>query len=252
MLSRIAKVTAASLGCIVVGLANSGCGDCAQAKVTTVTRTSGCAPKCTIPAGSVASDLPPSARPGECFAKVFVPAEFKTVSERVCVREASERVEIVPAKYEWVEERVCVKEPCKRLVEVPARYETKQVTVETGPSHTDWVVNRDCLPPGNQPTRDVFCLVKHPPTCETISVTKLVSPATVREETIPGNFETVRRQKLVESAKCRKVTIPAQFENVQKRVKVCDGRMVWKRVECKMPEALSMDSGGKWRLHNGN
>ncbi len=243
MLSRVTKITAASVGCILVSLANAGCGKCAEARVTSVSA-------CANPPGTFAGDLPPSARPGECFAKVFVPAEFKTVTERVCVREASEKVEIIPARYEWVEERVCVKDQIKQLIEVPARYETKQVTVQTHPGHTDWVVNRDCLPPRNQPTRDVFCLVKHPPTCETVQVTKMVEPAKVREEIIPAEYTTVRRQKLVEPAKCRKVCIPAQYETVQKRVKVCDGRLVWKRVHCEMPEALTLDKGGNWRLNN--
>ena len=39
------------------------------------------------------ADLPPNAKPGECFARVLIPERYETNSERVMVREASERIE---------------------------------------------------------------------------------------------------------------------------------------------------------------
>ena len=50
-------------------------------------------------AAVVAQLLPSDAKPGECYAKVFVPEQFESRTESVCTREASERLEIVPAKY---------------------------------------------------------------------------------------------------------------------------------------------------------
>ena len=47
-----------------------------------------------------------------------------TVTEKVLVKQASEKIEVVPAKYEWVEEKVLVKEASKELKVVPAVYET--------------------------------------------------------------------------------------------------------------------------------
>ncbi len=47
--------------------------------------------------------LPPNAKPGECYARVFVPPRYQTVTQRVLSRQASERVETIPAKYEEVE-----------------------------------------------------------------------------------------------------------------------------------------------------
>ena len=49
--------------------------------------------------------LPPGATPGECYARVFVPAEYKTTTAQVLKQEASARLEIIPAKYEVVEEQ---------------------------------------------------------------------------------------------------------------------------------------------------
>ena len=65
---------------------------------------------------------PPDAQPGECYAKVLVPAKYETISEKVVKREASEKVTIVPAKFEWVEERVLSKEASETLTVVPAVY----------------------------------------------------------------------------------------------------------------------------------
>jgi inosine/xanthosine triphosphate pyrophosphatase family protein len=48
--------------------------------------------------------LPPNAKPGECYARVFVPPTYKTETAQVITREASERVEIIPARYEKVTE----------------------------------------------------------------------------------------------------------------------------------------------------
>lgn len=259
MLVRMIQATGAALCCAVM-LANTGCGECARGtQVTTVSKPcktpcgtpcgSPCgetkvtqvvhksSEPCLKPAGESTAELPPNAKPGECYAKVFVPPEFKTVSERIMVKEASERIEIVPAKYEWIEERVCVKDASTRLVEVPAEYADREVTVQTANAHTDWEVNKNglCELPANTPAKDVFCLVNYPAEKRTLSTRCLVKPARVVSETVPAQYETVRREKLVSAATTRKICIPAEYENVEKTVKVCDGRMAWKQVECEFP-----------------
>ena len=108
---------------------------------------------------------PPDAQPGECYAKVLLPAKFDTISEKVLKREASERVTIVPARFEWVEERVLSKEAVEtlevepavfrwveekvmvepastRLVSVPAEFETVSERVLDTPEQTVWKKGR--------------------------------------------------------------------------------------------------------------
>lgn len=180
----------------------------------------------------------PNAAPGECWAKCFIPPEVTTVSERVCVKEASERVEIIPAEYEWVEEQVCVKPASTQLVEVPAQYETVTQTVVVEPGRTDWVREDSgrCAAlagqPGGAAACDVFCLVSHPPIEKTIQVERMVQAASIREIEIPAEFQTLRTQRLVRPATCRRIEIPAEFAMVEKTVKVSDGRWEWKRVVC--------------------
>lgn len=180
----------------------------------------------------------PNASPGECWAKCFIPPQVQTVTERVCVREASERVEIIPAEYEWVEEQVCVKPPSTQLVEVPAQYETVTQNVIVEPGHTDWVrEDAGRCPtltgqPGGAAACDVFCLVSYPPVEKTITVERLVKAASIREVPIPAEFQTIRTQRLIRPATCKRIEIPAEFADVQKTVKVSDGRWEWKRVVC--------------------
>jgi len=177
------------------------------------------------------SDLPPNAVPGECYAKAFVPAKFETVTERVCVREAAERVEIVPAQYEWVEEKVVMKDATTLLEEVPAQFEWREHQVEVDRGSTGWVLTKGC--PG-QPARDVFCLLTNPPATKTVRTQCLVKAASVREVSIPAQYETVRREKLVSAPTTRKVCIPAEFETIEKTVKVADAKIEWQKVICEI------------------
>ena len=67
--------------------------------------------------------LPPEAKPGECYARVFIPPTYRTASEKILKHGASERLEVVPAKYEWIEKKVLVTEASERLEVVPAKYQ---------------------------------------------------------------------------------------------------------------------------------
>ncbi len=46
--------------------------------------------------------MPSDPKPGECYARVIIPAKYTTSSEQVLKRAASERIEIIPARYEQV------------------------------------------------------------------------------------------------------------------------------------------------------
>lgn len=270
MLSRIVTISTASLFGVAL-LASSGCCETSKGSyVATTTKTckAPCGTKisdpCPKPAGELAAELPPYAKPGECYAKVFVPPTFKTVTERIMVRQASERVEIVPAKYDWVEERILVKDASTELSATPAEFAVREQTIQTAPGHTDWEVNKaaNCDLPKGQPAKDVFCLVRHDPQQTTIRTEVQVKAACVESTTIPAEYQTVRRQKLVSAAATRKVCIPAEFETVEKSVKVCDGRMAWKKVVCELPEiqttsatpnrnAITLNAGKSYSVNTG-
>jgi hypothetical protein len=182
--------------------------------------------------------LPPNAKPGECYARVFVPptyknetaqvitreaserveiipARYEKVTEQVLVREASKKVEIVPETYEWVEERITVKPASERIVEVPAVYETVKETVVDRPAHTVWKKGEGPIQKVDYATGEIMCLVEVPATYKTVTKTVLKSPATTRKVEIPAEYTTVRKQVIKAPATTREVTVPAEYKTVE-------------------------------------
>ena len=178
---------------------------------------------------------PARAASGECWSSVYFPPVLKTVTERVCLKEPSERFEVSPAEYEWVEERVCVKQASKQFVVIPPQYETVTQNVVIDSGHTDWVradENRCRAPGGQKPVSDVFCVVNAPKVEKTLTAERLVQPASMREVEIPAEYQTVRTQRCVKPATSRRIQIPGEFQTVEKTVEVSPGRWEWQRVNC--------------------
>ena len=183
---------------------------------------------------------PPDAQPGECYAKVLVPAKYDTISEKVVKREASEKVTIIPAKHEWVEERILSKESTEtlsvvpavyrwveekimvepastRLVPVPAVYDTVSERVLDRPEQTVWKKGRGPIEKIDNTTGEILCLVVEPATYKTISRTIVKTPATTRSVDVPPVFKTVRKQVVDRPAEVRKTTLPAEYSTIRVR-----------------------------------
>jgi hypothetical protein len=184
--------------------------------------------------------LPPGAKPGECYARVFVPPTYKTVTEQVLKHEASERLEIIPPSYTWETQQVMVKGPSERLETIPATYGWEEETVMTRqesarleevpqvfetvaekvleqPAQTVWKKGTGPIEKINNATGEIMCLVEIPATYKMVSKRVLVSPTTSREVTIPAEYKTVRRQVMQTPPMTRKVEIPAEYAKVRVR-----------------------------------
>lgn len=182
--------------------------------------------------------FPPQADPGQCFARVFVPATYQTVSERVLKREASERVEIIPAqyetvtekvlakeasqklevipaRYEWVEEQILVKPATQKLAEVPAQYETITEKVMIKPAQTVWKKGTGPVQRIDEATGEIMCLVEEPAEYRTVSKRVLKAAATTRMVEEPAVYKTVKKQVLAAPATTRMIEIPAEYRTVQ-------------------------------------
>lgn len=191
-----------------------------------------------------ASLFPPNPKAGECYARVLIPATYRTVSENVLTREASERIEVTPARYETgqetvlvkeastnlevipavyenVPERVLVKPASKTIVEIPAKYDTVTEQVLDKPAHTAWKKGSASLQSGNvlsqstSDTGEIMCLVEVPATYKTVSKRVLVSPARTQVTDIPAEYKTVTKRIVKTPATTREITIPAQYDTVQ-------------------------------------
>ncbi len=182
--------------------------------------------------------LPPDAKPGECYARVYVPPTYKTTEEKVLKKEASEKVEIIPAKYEWVEEQVLVKEASKRLEVIPAKYGWKEekvlikpesVRLETvpavykttteevleSPAQTVWKKGRGPIEKLDNATGEIMCLVEIPAKYRTIQKVVLEKPAATTEVKIPAEYKMVKKQVVLTPATTRTVDIPAEYAAVK-------------------------------------
>lgn len=179
------------------------------------------------------------AKVGECFAEVFLPPVTRTETERVCVRDAYERAEIVPARYEWVEEKVCVKDAGTTLVQEPATFKTEQRVVEVQNGHTSWVVKTEADCRAEDGTRitattPMFCYVNVPPLTKVVVAQTVDKAVNVREVVEPAEYQIVKRNKLVQAAMVKKVSVPAEYEDVSRTVVITPGRVEMRRVVCEL------------------
>ena len=72
-----------------------------------------------LAAPTIAQELPPgNPLPGECFARVIVPAQYSTSTEQIVLRQAGEEIRKIPGRFETVTERVLVQEESFEIVPV--------------------------------------------------------------------------------------------------------------------------------------
>jgi hypothetical protein len=182
--------------------------------------------------------LPPDAKPGECYTRIFIPPTYKTMNKAVIKHEASERVEIVPAQYEWVEEKVLVTAPSERLEvvpaeyewveeevlvreestrieEIPAIYETVTEKVVDRPAQTLWKKGGGLMQKVDDSTGEIMCLVEVPETYKTVRKRVLVQPASTREIKIPAQYKIVRKKVMTKPPAVKKVLIPGEHKMVK-------------------------------------
>ncbi len=182
--------------------------------------------------------LPPNAKPGECYARVFVPPTYRTVSERVLMKEASsrmetfepdfewleekvmikapsEKLEIIPAEFAWVEEEILIKPEHKHLRPVPPVYETVTERVLERPAHTIWKKGKGPIQRIDHATGEIMCLVEVPATYKTVTKQVLVKQASTEQTVTPAKYKTIRRKIMKNPPTVRKIEIPAEYITVK-------------------------------------
>jgi len=189
--------------------------------------------------------LPANARAGECYAKVMVPAVYKTINEKVVIAEASEKIEIIPAKYEQSEVRVPVMQEAEKLVAVPATFETVKEKIEIEPAHTVWklgpgknarnVSDRDLaiaiatgLPKtvkGGQCFNEFLKPAKFESKAEKI----LKTAASEKITTTKPQYKWVEDKVLIKEASEKIVEVPAKYETITEKVLESPAYTTWKK-----------------------
>ncbi len=200
------------------------------------------------------ADYPPSADPGECFARVLIPETTEIVTEQVVDRPETQEIIVIPATYETQTEQVLVKEETITYSTIPAVYETvtEVITVEpertetivipaTFETYTEQVLVRPAYSTwkpgaglfgrgaagtgtanvnGEQATGELLCRVEVPAQYDTVTRTRIATPETTDVRVIPAVTETVTREVVAQPPQVIENVVPAEFGTVTKQVLV--------------------------------
>jgi hypothetical protein len=179
-----------------------------------------------------ASQLPPNAKPGECYARVYSSPKYKTVSKQVMVQPATEEIKILPAKYEMAEKQVLVNEATTEYKEIPAVYKWVSEKILVKEAHTIWKKGRGNIERIDNATGEVMCMIHVPPKYKTVKKRIMVSPARIEEINKPPVYKTIKYKKMVLPPQKQVVPIPAQYKTITRKVQIAEGQMTWKRTMC--------------------
>lgn len=193
-----------------------------------------------------ATNTLPNAKPGECYAKVVLPATYKTETNDIVAKEASEKITIIPAKYEWVKEKVLVKEASKKVVPVKVVYGEVTEKIQLNTARKYWVtsLNKNAIPASsallNSATKGGVnlaaaapghCFVESyvPAKFETKVEKVLIRQASESLAIIPAKYGMVEEKILVKQASTKVVEVPATYETVTEKVLVEPAKTIWKK-----------------------
>ncbi len=206
-------------------------------------------------AGMQTDLLPPNATPGQCYARIWVPPKFQTVTETVETKPTGERLEVIPAKFETVTERILVKEASEKLVTIPATYGTTSEKILVKDSSLHWHYGRNGVQsakhsktqhpdaaflnyarslgmPDNVQPGQCYAEYTQPEKFETVTERMVKSEASQKIDIVPATYSTVEERVLVSEASEKLITVPATYGTVTEKVLVKPAFTTWKVSEC--------------------
>lgn len=191
-------------------------------------------------AGTPPSDMPEGVNAGEAWCRVWVPEEYATVVEKVCVNPASTKTVQIPAKYGTRPKLVCCEEARMCEQTRPAQWKTEKVRRMVCPPRSE--VRRICCPPTElgpcEVQTDCWTKVEHPPVYCEEDCPVCIEPERRWVEYTPAQYKVVPERFLITPARCEQVCVPPVYENRCRKVCVRPGRWEWRRnTACEVPGA---------------
>lgn len=188
--------------------------------------------------------LPADASPGECYARVRTPAEYRTVEEQVITREAREDIRIHPAVYGTQTEQVMVRPASTRMVEVPAVYEMVETQVEISPAKEEWRRGKcNARAIVDNATGECWCRVEVPAVYKTVRERIVTTPASTRTVDVPAEYQNVTKRVIVEAEREERIPVPSVYETNMRQELVSAERIEWVRIECSGKEPAPAETG---------
>lgn len=179
--------------------------------------------------------LPENAQPGKCYARCYIPNQYRYVEEQVVDKPKSYKEQTIPAVYKTVYDTVLVKEEKRITKEVAAEYEYVKEKIMVSPSTTKWVqgeADANCLSADPKDCQ-VMCLVETPAEYKTVTRKVVKSPAYSYDEVIPAEYKVVTRKVLEKEETTVKIDVPATYKTVMNKELVKEGGYQdWREVLC--------------------
>jgi OmpA-OmpF porin, OOP family len=209
------------------------------------------------------------------FRKIVThPAEYRTVTEKVLIKEASTKLEIVPAVWKTRAIEYEAKENASELRVVNATFRQDSQTIETKASSASWQMSGKKPGCESSDPNDCryWCYKPIPASYVSIPLTKLVSDASTQKKNVSGYQKSYTRRVIVSPESTRKIDIPAVYGTVNKTVLVKDawqeevtvdakyktinkevlvskgGLTTWKEVECELVDNTPLPIN--WKLNS--
>jgi len=176
----------------------------------------------------------PSAKPGQCFAKVKINATYKTQSRRILVSKAtSKRVLVRAPQYRYVNNKIQARKAYYKTRTIPAQYRTTNKRVMVKPAYNTWRKGHGAITRIDNMTGEIMCRVKVPAVYKNVSQRVLVRPAQKIRTLVPAVYRTVKQKRFIAPAQYRTVRTPARYKTQNYRVKTGGARYAWRAVLCK-------------------
>ncbi|MCK5854047.1 MAG: peptidoglycan-binding protein, partial [Sulfurovaceae bacterium] len=191
----------------------------------------------------------PNAQAGMCYGKVVIPAQYKTVTEKLLATPESTKLSIVPAEYKSGSERVLDTAASTKIQTVPATYKTESRTITVSPASTGWKtgINPDARVASSAllssaragginletaPSGSCYYEFYSAPQYKTVSEKVLDTAASTRLISKPATFKPGTKRVLVTPESTKLVTVPAQYKTVTEKVQVAPAKKEWKQTKC--------------------
>ena len=190
----------------------------------------------------------PDAKPGECYAKVIVPAKYEVKTEQVLVKPESEKVEVKPATFDVAEKPILKKEGFTKIKVIPTKFRQEIEEVEISPAATNWVtaLGRKGIPASpallaaaktngvaientnvNECFKEYFIAAKFEQTQKEV----LVKEESEEIKIAAAQFEEVEEIVTIKQASKKKIYKPAEYEIIEEKIEIEPAKAVWKKGE---------------------
>ena len=193
-----------------------------------------------------ATNTLPDAKPGECYAKAIIPAQYEVKTETVLVKPVSETVSVIPAVFNLAEKSIVEKEAFTKIKVIPATFREEVEEVEVAAASTAWVTDlgKKGIPASpallaaaktNGVSLDNaaagMCYKEYyiPAKFEETTKDVLVKEESEEIKVAPAQFEESEETVVIKQASKKKVYRAAEYETIEEKIEIEPAKAVWKK-----------------------